>query len=567
MTKKGTGILSVLIVIAAAMTVAVGWVIPLWHLRVLHDTQLEHAGVEALGQSRILRAHAEQAFDGVTAAFRSLDQRPDLDGLQVDEDGAVVNLLLRQMREGSPLLDGVGLVDPQGMLRAGSGLHPPPAAIDLSDRDYFRFHRDDPSPRLLIGAPLVARVNNARSIPLSMRLSDEQGRFAGVVVARLLPSAFASLYGSSGADRVVLSLTDGTTLVSIDGPSGAAASGLPVVGLPAGGEGNADLIDSEGGRDWLIGYARSDRYPVLAAVGFDKEALLAEWRQSRVALLTTAAVRTLVVLLVAGLLLWWVWRQWRLSMALLAARDAANEARLSAEAANRSKSEFLAHMSHELRTPLNAVIGFSEMMASERIGPVGNPRYREYAQIVNSSSGHLLSVINSILDLAKVDAGKWDILPEFVTLSGLGRDLRNLAVGRAEASNVRLSIDLPEELPKLETDRRLLLQVLVNLVSNAIKFTPAGGLIEVRAQAMTEHIVVQVADTGYGMTAAELAAIREPYRHGNGQTRRQHETGLGLPLSLRFTELIGGRLDIESRPGEGTCATLHLPLRMPAVPE
>jgi len=566
LTKKGTDRLSVILVIATVLTVAVGWVIPLWHLSVLRDTQLGRATLEAEGQSRILRAHAEQAFDGVVAAFRSLDGRPDIEGLQVGEDAAAVNLVLRQMRDGSPLLDGIGLVDAQAMLRAGSGAHPP-AAILLADRPYFRFHRDDPSPRLLIGAPLVARVNNAPSIPLSMRLSDAQGRFAGVVVARLLPSAFADLYRSGGADRVVLALSDGTPLVSVARPSDGAGLALPLYGLPDAAEGSAGLADPETGREWLIGYARSDRYPVTLAVAFDKTLLLADWRRSRVALVTTAAFRTIVVIVLAGLLLWWVRRQWRMSQALLAARDAADDARLSAEAANRSKSEFLAHMSHELRTPLNAVIGFSEMMASERIGPVGNPRYREYAQIVNVSSGHLLAVINSILDLAKVDAGKWDILPEPVTLHGLGQDLRNLTVGRAEASNVRMSIDLAEDLPRIETDRRLLLQVLVNLVSNAIKFTPAGGRIEVSARAAPEGIAVRVADTGYGMSPAELAALREPFRRGNGNTRRQHETGLGLPLSLRFTEMIGGKLVVESRQGEGTVATLHLPLAMPGIAE
>ncbi|MGE4218355.1 MAG: ATP-binding protein [Alphaproteobacteria bacterium] len=558
-TKRGVDRLSALILIATALTLCAGWAIPLWQLDALRGAELDRASALALSQSRILRAHAEQGLDAAAVAFRSFDQEPDIPGIQPPSDAAATHILLRQLRDGSALFDGLGLIDAAGELWVSADRNHP-AGVDLSDRDYFEAHRAIRSMDLRIDAPIVSRPRNIPAIPVSMRLDDARGNFAGVIAGRVRPAVLESLYRSAGADAAMLLLADGTPLICVANgqASGDAFAAAIQPAMDAAAEPEA-AVDKAG---WIVGFSRSARYSVVVAVGFERNGLLAEWRKTRLALLTLAAIRTLVVACMAGLLLWWLRRQRRLSMALAAARDAADEARLSAEAANRSKSEFLAHMSHELRTPLNAVIGFSEMMVSERMGPVGNPRYREYAHIVNASSGHLLAVINSILDLAKVDAGKWDLQPEPVSLHGLARDLRNLTVGRAEASNVSLSIDLGEDMPRVESDRRLLLQILVNLATNAIKFTPAGGRIDVAAAVLEEGVAIRVVDTGFGMSAEELAALREPFRRVDGQGRRRQETGLGLPLSLRFADLIGARLEIASERGKGTQAVLYLPWHM-----
>ena len=235
-----------------------------------------------------------------------------------------------------------------------------------------------------------------------------------------------------------------------------------------------------------------------------------------------------------------------------------------AEAANQAKSEFLANMSHELRTPLNAINGFSEIMAGEMFGPLGDRRYKGYAADIHQSGQHLLSLINDILDMAKIEAGKLTLHYEAVSLNGLCNDAIRLMRGKAMEAGLTLGLVAPEAL-QVEADHRGLKQVLLNLISNAVKFTPEGGAVTVTVAAHdADHVRVSVTDTGIGIAAADLERLAQPFEQVEGQhSKTTQGTGLGLALTKSLIELHRGQMTIESEPGHGTTVWFDLPLRAP----
>jgi signal transduction histidine kinase len=237
------------------------------------------------------------------------------------------------------------------------------------------------------------------------------------------------------------------------------------------------------------------------------------------------------------------------------------EARDLAEAANRAKTAFLANMSHELRTPLNAINGFSEMMSIEIFGPLGDQRYREYAEQINASGDHLLAIINDILDVSKIEAGKGELQIEEVDVREIFLSGIELVRARAEEGELDLVVTLADDLPILCIDGRRMRQVLLNLLSNAVKFTPKGGHVAVEAR-WSDHdgLVVEVSDTGIGIAADSLLTVLEPFGQIESAYARQYEgTGLGLPLAKALVEIHGGELSLESQPDVGTTARFTLP--------
>jgi two-component system, cell cycle sensor histidine kinase PleC len=235
-----------------------------------------------------------------------------------------------------------------------------------------------------------------------------------------------------------------------------------------------------------------------------------------------------------------------------------------AEAANQAKSEFLANMSHELRTPLNAINGFSEIMAAEMFGPLGDRRYKGYAADIHGSGQHLLSLINDILDMAKIEAGKLTLHYEPMALDVLCAEAVRLMRGKAQEAQLALTLDCPEDL-HIEADQRGLKQVLLNLISNAVKFTPEGGAVSVKVAPRDAATVrVSVVDTGIGIAAKDLERLAQPFEQVEGQHSKSTQgTGLGLALTKSLIELHGGAMTIESEPGRGTTVWFDLPTRAP----
>ncbi len=296
--------------------------------------------------------------------------------------------------------------------------------------------------------------------------------------------------------------------------------------------------------------------------------LLKPWRSMALAIAVSTATALIVITVLTLFLLRWLseeerWRgvvrdrENRLSNQaadLIAARD-------QAETAQRARGQFLANMSHELRTPLNAVLGFSDIFRQELLGPIGNEKYREFAQDIHASGQHLLDIINNILDLTKIDSGKLVLADEEVAVAALLEFCAKLVAETALSAKVTLEIASPAEDVTLHGDRIRLRQILLNLLSNAIKFTPAGGCVTVSGASAGDVFVLSVRDTGIGMTSDETHQAMQPfYQVDNSNSRRYQGTGLGLPLTKSLVELHGGHIAIDSTLGQGTTVTVTLPI-------
>jgi len=233
-----------------------------------------------------------------------------------------------------------------------------------------------------------------------------------------------------------------------------------------------------------------------------------------------------------------------------------------AEAANRAKSAFLANMSHELRTPLNAIMGFSEVMKDQHLGPMDNNRYLGYAGDIHSSGRYLLGIINDILDLSKIEAGKMTVenAEEFPLRQALEGTLA-ICVPLAEKFGVRVETRLPPETVRLIAVERMIRQIMINLVGNAIKFTPAGGSVQISGSATAcGGYAITVQDSGIGMSEQEIVQALTPFGQvENKMTATHNGTGLGLPLAKAMLELHDSRMDISSDPGSGTRIVLRFP--------
>lgn len=238
-----------------------------------------------------------------------------------------------------------------------------------------------------------------------------------------------------------------------------------------------------------------------------------------------------------------------------------HDAKEVADTANRTKSEFLANMSHELRTPLNAIMGFSEVIKNEMFGHIAVPQYVEYARDIYGSGAHLLDIINDILDLSKVESGKFDLTEENVAIEEVVFAVCNIVKGKADEKNLHIAPRLPGVMPRLYADKRALKQMMLNLLSNAVKFTPKDGEVSIAASLDKDGaVMITVTDSGIGVAAEDMEKVLSPFGQVDSALAREHDgTGLGVPLVKAMIELHGGSLDFRSAIGEGSVVTLRFP--------
>ncbi|MBI2257045.1 MAG: HAMP domain-containing histidine kinase [Proteobacteria bacterium] len=491
----------------------------------------DYRDIGAAGQQRadslaqIAAAHLQQTLSAIDVSMQILD-RPPAAFQTADATSSLEPILARVMRI-MPALSNMQVLDIDGTAAVGGAKAAGDA--DPAGATAFTYHRDHPgdSIRLDWRGPLAA------DLLISRRISNRDGSFGGVILGHLDPMYFAEFFAALGADQARLRLDDGTVLAEF---------------------GRTDLSDNIAATLDLRGL------PLAVDIGLDRNKVLASWYSKRD--VGAALAVSVILLLVGGVLALRRHLAQAMDMAALTSRAAAETAaRCQSEEVSRRKSDFVSQMSHELRTPLNAILGFSEVIKSGSFGPVGQPKYQEYADDIHYSAQHLLSVINNILDLSKVEAGKWQMIDDRVTLHELFEALKRLAGERAVRENVELSIrSLPSNLV-LRGDKRTLVQIMLNLTINAIKFAGPDRQVDLNVQTLADgSLAIAVVDHGEGMTADELTRAMRPFDAPmHGAKGRKQDTGLGLPLAAAFAELHGGRVELDSMPGLGTTARLILP--------
>jgi signal transduction histidine kinase len=483
-------------------------------------------------------------------------------------------------------------IGPDGKLISTS-LKPGANGIDMSDLGLVKVQRALVTPEMYIGEPFLGPVSGRAMIQVSRRVDGADGQILGILVFTLAPDDLTTLHRSVDlGTRGLIALvgTDGRVRARFgdtpDGTSSVTGGSWPIMPYrDVQDQGTMDSIvssDAIDGVSRVYSLRRLANFPLIVAVGLSLDDELAESRTHSILEIGIGVAASVLLAALNLLLVREISRRRQRETELALEHTALETARTEllieqgklaavnqeliysteqAEAANLAKSQFLAQMSHELRTPLHAVIGFSELI-SHHVTPM--PASREiagYANDIMKSGRHLLALINSILDLSKVESGTARLAEDDVPLDEVIQDSLTTISQLAVAANVAIETSLPEEMPIVRGDATKLRQIFINLLSNAVKFTPQGGSVTVLGRNEQDRgFAVIVADTGIGMTEAEVAIALEPFGQVENSLARSFEgTGLGLPLARRMTELHDGRLTVRSVKGVGTTVEVYLP--------
>jgi signal transduction histidine kinase len=575
------------VIVGVALSLAVCmWSFIGWSLWTEYNLARVVGRTQGYNLTAAFASELSQSFDSVSTAFRLI-----IEDSKANPPGASGTAGMERLAQAVVAVagpdTGIRIAGPDGRLVFSSG-QPADGLEDVGNQPHFIAHRDDPSAGLIVDPP-----GAGKRVEVSRRLETADGRFAGEAMLLLDPGRLMALDREIDLGRrgmIVIAGIDGIVRAGYDRshPDGSVGIGADLNGAPypADLEPGKTAVFSRRGRlinvERLITIRRLSRYPLNVLIALDLDDVFGATR-SHVWVIGLVGVGATAVIAILTLLLGReVSRRTKREIELAfdrarlhaaQVRIAADRARMdetdrelmaskaSAEAANRARSLFLAHMSHELRTPLHAIIGFSELIQDQAPARPGSPPIASYAADIWTSGRHLLELINTVLDISKIESGTASLTEMVFPVGELARNSLVSVRAQAEARNITIDLRLPDTAPLVRADRTRLLQVLINLLSNAVKFTPDHGRIALSVIVSADgELVFSVADTGIGMTEAEIEIAMEPFGQVDSALSRSFEgTGLGLPLACRLTELHGGRLELSSVKGKGTTVLVILP--------
>ncbi len=486
-------------------------------------------------------ASVDQALLFVKFQYEAIGDALDI-GSAVRQ-GMIVNSLFNQ----------VGIINADGIYHKSNLADF--ARVDLKDREHFRVHKEADTGQVFVSKPVLGRATGRWSIQLTRRINRPDGSFGGVAVISVDPFYFVSFY-----NEVNIGKRGVVTLVGLDGVVRARRAGeSTAIGQDlsqgplfrslaeslAGYYSGASVVD---GLVRSVSYRKVRDLPLVVLVGVEREEALAEWHSRREGYLAFGAGMSAVIVAFSVLAIGLLQRQRRISARL-------HDLKTRAESANRLKTEFLAAVSHELRTPLNGVIAYAELLTETQ----ESEDNRGFAKVIVENSQHLLALLNSILDMARVEAGEMRLRPADVELKAVVEDVcstyRPIALGKG----VELVCSARDAFT-LHCDRTRVTQVLNNLVHNALKFTDHGR-VSVEAGREGSDCVFEVSDTGCGIDPSQHELIFERFRQADAFETRQHGgAGLGLALCRELAELMGGGITVRSTPGEGSVFRFWIPV-------
>jgi len=532
----------------------------------LHQQALRDAESRLSQLNLVLTEQVERSFqsiDTVLQTIAAVAARGDVFDMPVSS--RMQGFLANQVQS-SPHVRSFLVMNRDGDLIIDAS-NPVPRVYNGSDRENFQFLKSAMSNDVHIAAPLQGRLSGEWLFTVSRRLEGPDGEFTGIIAAVVDIRYFAKFFESVnlGDDsRITLWRDDGTFLVGtpfVEPRLGLKHEEMTAWIASLGGR-KTGVLRQNGmvsGEKRMVSYNLMKSYPALVQVSRSIDGILASWRGEAYALGLFAALAVLVLCAIGWVLLAMARAQEHLLLSAHEARAHAEYASKLAERANRQKTKFFSAVSHDLRTPLCTISGFSDLMLAGHAGAL-TEKARDYVENIQNCGKYLLELLNDLLDMGKIEAGRLTLSEDEFALRSVVLDCLRQSSALSTAARVALAPYQEAEFG-LRADPLRMRQMLFNLLSNAIKFTPAGGRVEVAsARDADGSLRISIIDSGIGMSGEEIKTALEPYGQvRNDFTRTREGTGLGLPLVNALVDMHGGRLEIESEPGAGTTVTVVMP--------